>query len=201
MIVGAPTREECDALIDERNEWADGEEFCAWQDRAEAMLIRYRDTAYIPREPIGKVEAPTDYRPYKHFVRLREPRDDEVGMYLYAEPAHTSRESPDSGLAIESAARGSTWQLSPASADAKGPHPSHKLRCSDASTFDMICVYCDRTDQVPGGWGLLVHPCPKAPGAEPRCSALMEDDHRCIRELRHGGDCTFVGLVDFESPK
>lgn len=41
-----------------------------------------------------------------------------------------------------------------------GPHPSHNLRSSDASTFDVICEDCGRTDQVPGGWGKLTEPCP-----------------------------------------
>ncbi len=38
-------------------------------------------------DPVGKIEGPTtgEYgKPYNHFVRLREPRDDEVGKYLYA---------------------------------------------------------------------------------------------------------------------
>lgn len=44
-----------------------------------------------------------------------------------------------------------------------GPHPSHKTRFSwDASTYDEICIYCGATDQVPGGWGQLAEPCPKA---------------------------------------
>jgi len=38
-------------------------------------------------------------------------------------------------------------------------HPSHEVRVSDASTYDMICVRCKATDNVPGGWGLLVEPC------------------------------------------
>lgn len=42
---------------------------------------------------------------------------------------------------------------------AKGPHPSHKTRMSDASTFDEICVNCSATDRVPGGWGNLALPC------------------------------------------
>jgi hypothetical protein len=44
-----------------------------------------------------------------------------------------------------------------------GPHPSHVTRFSDASTFDEICVNCGAHDEVPGGWGMLVHPCPNAP--------------------------------------
>ena len=42
-----------------------------------------------------------------------------------------------------------------------GPHPSHKTRFSDASTFDEICVNCGATDEVPGGWGNLALPCPE----------------------------------------
>ncbi len=43
-------------------------------------------------------------------------------------------------------------------------HPSHKTRFSfDASTWDEICIYCGATDHVPGGWGDLALPCPKAP--------------------------------------
>lgn len=41
-------------------------------------------------------------------------------------------------------------------------HPSHKTRFSDASTFDEICELCGATDEVPGGWGKLAGPCPKA---------------------------------------
>lgn len=43
-------------------------------------------------------------------------------------------------------------------------HPSHKTRDSDASTFDEICIYCNHTDQVPGGLGKLALPCPKPGG-------------------------------------
>ena len=44
-----------------------------------------------------------------------------------------------------------------------GAHPSHQTRFSfDASTYDEICVNCGATDQVPGGWGDLAKPCPKA---------------------------------------
>jgi len=42
-------------------------------------------------------------------------------------------------------------------------HPSHVTRMSDASTFDEICVNCGFHDQVPGGLGDLVKPCPNAP--------------------------------------
>jgi hypothetical protein len=42
-------------------------------------------------------------------------------------------------------------------------HPSHVTRFSDASSFDEICVNCGATDQVPGGWGRLAHPCPNPP--------------------------------------
>ncbi len=43
-------------------------------------------------------------------------------------------------------------------------HPSHVTRISDASTYDEVCVNCDATDQVPGGWGDLAKPCPKPIG-------------------------------------
>jgi hypothetical protein len=47
-----------------------------------------------------------------------------------------------------------------------GCHPSHKTRISmDASTYDEICVLCNATDEVPGGWGQLAYPCPKAENA------------------------------------
>lgn len=39
-------------------------------------------------------------------------------------------------------------------------HPSHELRGSDASTFDVVCIHCGNTDKVPGGWGELAKPCP-----------------------------------------
>jgi hypothetical protein len=42
-------------------------------------------------------------------------------------------------------------------------HPSHVTRFSDASSFDEICINCGATDEVPGGWGALKKPCPKAP--------------------------------------
>lgn len=41
-------------------------------------------------------------------------------------------------------------------------HPSHVTRISDASTFDEVCTLCGATDVVPGGWGRLAEPCPKA---------------------------------------
>ena len=43
-----------------------------------------------------------------------------------------------------------------------GIHETHHIRYSDAYPFDIMCVKCGRTDQVPGGWGKLVEPCPKA---------------------------------------
>ena len=44
-------------------------------------------------------------------------------------------------------------------------HPSHVTRFSvDASSFDYVCVNCDETDQVPGGWGKLAEPCTKPVG-------------------------------------
>jgi len=48
----------------------------------------------------------------------------------------------------------------------RGPHPSHKTRFSDASSFDEICVNCGAHDEVPGGWGRLAEPCPN-PDATP----------------------------------
>jgi hypothetical protein len=33
----------------------------------------------------------------------------------------------------------------------------------DASTYDVVCRNCGHTDQVPGGWGELVYPCPNPP--------------------------------------
>jgi len=42
-------------------------------------------------------------------------------------------------------------------------HPSHKTRFSDSSFYDEVCVNCGATDEVPGGWGELAKPCPKAP--------------------------------------
>jgi hypothetical protein len=45
-------------------------------------------------------------------------------------------------------------------------HPSHITRISmDASTYDEICINCNHTDLVPGGWGKLADPCPKPLGA------------------------------------
>lgn len=43
-----------------------------------------------------------------------------------------------------------------------GLHPSHVTRFSDSSMYDERCVNCGATDQVPGGWGRLAEPCPKA---------------------------------------
>lgn len=57
---------------------------------AEANLARITLHAGIalvlakPRDPIGRIDPPNELSPYKHFVRLREPRDDEVGKNLYA---------------------------------------------------------------------------------------------------------------------
>ncbi len=46
-----------------------------------------------------------------------------------------------------------------------GLHPSHVTRISmDASSYDEICINCGATDEVPGGWGKLVLPCPKPVG-------------------------------------
>lgn len=55
-----------------------------------------------------------------------------------------------------------------------GKHWSHVTRFSfDASTFDEICIYCDATDQVPGGWGRLADPCPARPE---RCPTRYSPD-------------------------
>ena len=44
-----------------------------------------------------------------------------------------------------------------------GCHPSHVTRISfGASSYDEVCTLCGATDQVPGGWGKLADPCPKA---------------------------------------
>lgn len=48
-----------------------------------------------------------------------------------------------------------------------GVHPSHVTRMSDASTFDEICVNCGATDEVPGGFGALIYPCPNVPEQNP----------------------------------
>lgn len=45
-----------------------------------------------------------------------------------------------------------------------GPHDSHVIRGSDASSFDEICVNCGAHDEVPGGWGNLIYRCPKPVG-------------------------------------
>lgn len=40
-------------------------------------------------------------------------------------------------------------------------HSSHITRFSlDASTYDEVCLNCENTDMVPGGWGELAKPCP-----------------------------------------
>lgn len=56
-----------------------------------------------------------------------------------------------------------------------GPHPSHKTRFSDASSFDEICIYCGATDQVPGGWGQLAYPCSKVPKSEEETSPVTAE--------------------------
>jgi hypothetical protein len=68
-----------------------------------------------------------------------------------------------------------------------GLHPSHETRFSDASTYDEVCVLCGATDQVPGGWGDLAHPCPKArPPSRDRLAlelaGHLEDDPRPLDE-------------------
>lgn len=40
-------------------------------------------------------------------------------------------------------------------------HPSHTLRSSDASTFDVICTKCGAKDISGGGWGDLRFQCKK----------------------------------------
>jgi hypothetical protein len=39
-------------------------------------------------------------------------------------------------------------------------HSSHETRFSDSSLYDEKCIHCGATDEVPGGWGRLAHPCP-----------------------------------------
>jgi hypothetical protein len=60
-------------------------------------------------------------------------------------------------------------------------HPSHKTRISDASTFDEICDLCGAHDQVPGGLGDLVHPCPMNKGE------AVSDSGRVLGEGRYAG--------------
>jgi hypothetical protein len=44
-------------------------------------------------------------------------------------------------------------------------HESHVTRFSwDASTYDEVCINCNNTDHVPGGWGELAKPCPNPVG-------------------------------------
>ena len=38
-------------------------------------------------------------------------------------------------------------------------HPSHVIRSSDASTFDVICTKCGAKDITGGGWGDLRYEC------------------------------------------
>lgn len=64
-------------------------------------------------------------------------------------------------------------------------HSSHVLRSSDASTFDVVCENCGRHDEVPGGWGRLVEPCPDAPLS----TARFPVPGVCIREPYHDGPC------------
>jgi len=71
-----------------------------------------------------------------------------------------------------------------------GPHPSHKTRISDASSFDEICVYCGATDEVPGGWGQLAYPCPKAPPRVLMCRCgHLADRHTLGYEDDRCADC------------
>lgn len=39
------------------------------------------------------------------------------------------------------------------------PHPTHKIRSSDASTYDMVCIVCGATDITGSGWGQLRFEC------------------------------------------
>lgn len=57
-------------------------------------------------------------------------------------------------------------------------HPSHLLRGSDASSYDMVCIHCGFTDHVPGGWGKLSKPCPNAPKIDKDGIATGERDRR-----------------------
>jgi len=57
-----------------------------------------------------------------------------------------------------------------------GLHPSHKTRFSfGASSFDEICEKCGATDQVPGGWGRLAFPCPKASAVDELAEIVRND--------------------------
>lgn len=58
-------------------------------------------------------------------------------------------------------------QPNPAPAEPKGCHPSHVLRGSDASSYDVVCVNCGYADISGGGWGKLSEPCPDAPAERP----------------------------------
>lgn len=58
-----------------------------------------------------------------------------------------------------------------------GPHDSHVLRGSDASSFDHVCERCGRTDKVPGGWGELAEPCPSVMPKLTRAQAELEATH------------------------
>jgi hypothetical protein len=69
-----------------------------------------------------------------------------------------------------------------------GLHPSHKTRFSDASSFDEICTLCGATDIVPGGWGALAKPCPKA----------KEDKEAGMKE--EGEDATAVDAPSNDIP-
>jgi hypothetical protein len=61
----------------------------AADEAADLIERRILSQGQLP-EPIGEVSAPSGTLPYKHLVRYREPRDDEVGMKLYAFPSQYS---------------------------------------------------------------------------------------------------------------
>lgn len=54
-------------------------------------------------------------------------------------------------------------------------HPSHVTRSSDSSYYDEVCIHCNNTDVVWGGWGKLAYPCPNEP-----------EQHRVARLLDAG---------------
>lgn len=74
----------------------------------------------------------------------------------------------------------------------QGLHSSHVTRMSDASTYDMICINCGNTDQVPGGWGELANPCPKPVGKGGMTIEQYNSERRTATTLRdkvmHGGE-------------
>lgn len=65
----------------------------AWNENA-ALRKRLEALDAGLRDAIGQVNPPNETRFYAHFVRLREPRPDEVGRLLFAVPAHLLAETP-----------------------------------------------------------------------------------------------------------